>query len=171
MRISDWSSDVCSSDLLADEDNLTARTSALELIVKRRHEFAHFRLDLGRWRRGSRLGLDIFADNGGEPRGDDALLLRCNQNLGDPHAPDQGGANHEAHEHLQKGEAPENRSFCAARRLRSGLRQVELGLFNHDRVSLLAMPRSEEHTSELQSLMRISYAFFCLKKIIIKSII
>src|SRR3546814_7803804 len=32
------------------------------------------------------------------------------------------------------------------------LRQVEIG------------PRSEEHTSELQSLMRISYAVFCLKK-------
>src|SRR3546814_2520017 len=30
-----------------------------------------------------------------------------------------------------------------------------------DRVELL---RSEEHTSELQSLMRISYAVFCLKK-------
>src|SRR3546814_1640969 len=28
----------------------------------------------------------------------------------------------------------------------------------------LAPPRSEEHTSELQSLMRISYAVFCLKK-------
>src|SRR3546814_4810755 len=27
-----------------------------------------------------------------------------------------------------------------------------------------ATPRSEEHTSELQSLMRISYAVFCLKK-------
>src|SRR3546814_7406325 len=27
------------------------------------------------------------------------------------------------------------------------------------------MDRSEEHTSELQSLMRISYAVFCLKKI------
>src|SRR3546814_6986589 len=27
-----------------------------------------------------------------------------------------------------------------------------------------AGPRSEEHTSELQSLMRISYAVFCLKK-------
>src|SRR3546814_2201397 len=27
-----------------------------------------------------------------------------------------------------------------------------------------AKPRSEEHTSELQSLMRISYAVFCLKK-------
>src|SRR3546814_985590 len=28
----------------------------------------------------------------------------------------------------------------------------------------VAIPRSEEHTSELQSLMRISYAVFCLKK-------
>src|SRR3546814_5197886 len=28
----------------------------------------------------------------------------------------------------------------------------------------LTIPRSEEHTSELQSLMRISYAVFCLKK-------
>src|SRR3546814_5215470 len=28
----------------------------------------------------------------------------------------------------------------------------------------LPVPRSEEHTSELQSLMRISYAVFCLKK-------
>src|SRR3546814_5520756 len=30
-------------------------------------------------------------------------------------------------------------------------------------------PRSEEHTSELQSLMRISYAVFCLKKKKIKN--
>src|SRR3546814_5163769 len=29
---------------------------------------------------------------------------------------------------------------------------------------VLRYPRSEEHTSELQSLMRISYAVFCLKK-------
>src|SRR3546814_1325898 len=29
---------------------------------------------------------------------------------------------------------------------------------------LFSMERSEEHTSELQSLMRISYAVFCLKK-------
>src|SRR3546814_4245562 len=28
----------------------------------------------------------------------------------------------------------------------------------------MSRPRSEEHTSELQSLMRISYAVFCLKK-------
>src|SRR3546814_4094562 len=31
-------------------------------------------------------------------------------------------------------------------------------------VQTLGGPRSEEHTSELQSLMRISYAVFCLKK-------
>src|SRR3546814_5571628 len=30
--------------------------------------------------------------------------------------------------------------------------------------ALLSSSRSEEHTSELQSLMRISYAVFCLKK-------
>src|SRR3546814_7144140 len=30
--------------------------------------------------------------------------------------------------------------------------------------SMLRKSRSEEHTSELQSLMRISYAVFCLKK-------
>src|SRR3546814_3239157 len=33
-----------------------------------------------------------------------------------------------------------------------------------DKVILVNMSRSEEHTSELQSLMRISYAVFCLKK-------
>src|SRR3546814_3881736 len=36
----------------------------------------------------------------------------------------------------------------------------------HDDVGFdgMALIRSEEHTSELQSLMRISYAVFCLKK-------
>src|SRR3546814_2190676 len=33
-----------------------------------------------------------------------------------------------------------------------------------DEIILLEIVRSEEHTSELQSLMRISYAVFCLKK-------
>src|SRR3546814_1787144 len=32
------------------------------------------------------------------------------------------------------------------------------------RALIVPIPRSEEHTSELQSLMRISYAVFCLKK-------
>src|SRR3546814_2002634 len=34
---------------------------------------------------------------------------------------------------------------------------------NHARIEIF-VERSEEHTSELQSLMRISYAVFCLKK-------
>src|SRR3546814_4723219 len=37
-------------------------------------------------------------------------------------------------------------------------------LHHHVGGHLLAIERSEEHTSELQSLMRISYAVFCLKK-------
>src|SRR3546814_9188854 len=37
-------------------------------------------------------------------------------------------------------------------------------LLAHALVHMLGEGRSEEHTSELQSLMRISYAVFCLKK-------
>src|SRR3546814_2126860 len=49
---------------------------------------------------------------------------------------------------------------------RSAHRQASsssLGCPRAVRASLIA-DRSEEHTSELQSLMRISYAVFCLKK-------
>src|SRR3546814_7681116 len=42
----------------------------------------------------------------------------------------------------------------------SGLANTELGL----RLRYEIVRRSEEHTSELQSLMRISYDVFCLKK-------
>src|SRR3546814_4068761 len=46
-----------------------------------------------------------------------------------------------------------------ARRLHdAGIRRINVSLDSLDR------DRSEEHTSELQSLMRISYAVFCLKK-------
>src|SRR3546814_6859383 len=38
------------------------------------------------------------------------------------------------------------------------------GAIATQRLAKLAKNRSEEHTSELQSLMRISYAVFCLKK-------
>src|SRR3546814_12945084 len=42
---------------------------------------------------------------------------------------------------------------------------IALGVFQHDPVGVLGVAvRSEEHTSELQSLMRISYAVFCLNK-------
>src|SRR3546814_9895869 len=45
-------------------------------------------------------------------------------------------------------------------RLDQDLQQIDLRGRNSWR---LQMARSEEHTSELQSLMRISYAVFCLK--------
>src|SRR3546814_7792545 len=43
----------------------------------------------------------------------------------------------------------------------SAPRPAPPGPLVHDK---MIAPRSEEHTSELQSLMRISYAVFCLKK-------
>src|SRR3546814_6671188 len=46
-------------------------------------------------------------------------------------------------------------------------RRFRAGLRHHHPIRRHAAPgggRSEEHTSELQSLMRISYAVFCLKK-------
>src|SRR3546814_3914895 len=42
--------------------------------------------------------------------------------------------------------------------------EVALGQGADARGAVQVAPRSEEHTSELQSLMRISYAVFCLKK-------
>src|SRR3546814_4808503 len=55
----------------------------------------------------------------------------------------------------EAGEEGDHRDLVAASRLRR-LVQGEV----HRAVA----HRSEEHTSELQSLMRISYAVFCLKK-------
>src|SRR3546814_4203052 len=45
-------------------------------------------------------------------------------------------------------------------------RRIDVGGIDHPAVMLdeAVENRSEEHTSELQSLMRISYAVFCLKK-------
>src|SRR3546814_9662052 len=55
--------------------------------------------------------------------------------------------------------APRGRGKNLASRQRDG-RQVPTVCLHRACES----PRSEEHTSELQSLMRISYAVFCLKK-------
>src|SRR3546814_2322676 len=56
----------------------------------------------------------------------------------------------------------------ALRGARAHLRRLLHRLAGHERAALRGRrgprPRSEEHTSELQSLMRISYAVFCLKK-------
>src|SRR3546814_7959648 len=58
--------------------------------------------------------------------------------------------------------ARRDKPFPVAAELGIGLRELEA---ERHRLSMDAVAaRSEEHTSELQSLMRISYAVFCLKK-------
>src|SRR3546814_3721381 len=49
------------------------------------------------------------------------------------------------------------RSFCS-------FVDVTTSIYSAFAIACALMDRSEEHTSELQSLMRISYAVFCLKK-------
>src|SRR3546814_7899176 len=78
-----------------------------------------------------------------------------------PERRDQRRDDQEHHHHPLPAEAP--RRWCATRA--GGVAQGEdqredQERQQHHRVEL----RSEEHTSELQSLMRISYAVFCLKK-------
>src|SRR3546814_10350233 len=64
---------------------------------------------------------------------------------------------------------PQFRLVCVFFRQGIGLRVGDIGRIADDQIVDLARHRrkqirSEEHTSELQSLMRISYAVFCLKK-------
>src|SRR3546814_2816273 len=109
MRISDWSSDVCSSDLgiFADQaatarDQHAGAVEAIDIALDER----------ARETRARRI------ERGLENRGDERALRHG-------------------------GRPVRHRSRPAAHRGRA--------------------ERSEEHTSELQSLMRISYAVFCLK--------
>src|SRR3546814_8316107 len=70
----------------------------------------------------------------------------------------------------QKTRTPTEKLLLAVSRA-GGLGMLDLpvniltGLsYQKDPATTMIGPRSEEHTSELQSLMRISYAVFCLKK-------
>src|SRR3546814_9488255 len=56
------------------------------------------------------------------------------------------------------------RGACDDRGRRGGAGDPDHALARRARRRRIAAPRSEEHTSELQSLIRISYAVFCLKK-------
>src|SRR3546814_564866 len=59
---------------------------------------------------------------------------------------------------VSRGSATNPRAWTARRRARDHFEGTQC------RFLLQRTQRSEEHTSELQSLMRISYAVFCLKK-------
>src|SRR3546814_4269812 len=61
---------------------------------------------------------------------------------------------------LQEDESEAHRLFAEVR----GAPPPPRAAFAGHRALLMLDRRSEEHTSELQSLMRISYAVFCLKK-------
>src|SRR3546814_8587608 len=112
MRISDWSSDVCSSDLIG------FRQPDMTWIVAPEHGEA-------------RVGVVRCGDPAAEGQGVGEVLVPIAQLAG---SAEVGAA-----------EAPDE--------------AFEPGPGVRDRAG-----RSEEHTSELQSLMRISYAVFCLKK-------
>src|SRR3546814_10510644 len=118
MRISDWSSDVCSSDL---------KPSYLFALVAGNFDCREQTIQT---RSGRSALLQVFSDAG--TRNKTEWALDC------------------LHRSVKWDEN------------RFGL---ELDL---DRFMIVAAHdfnmRSEEHTSELQSLMRISYAVFCLKK-------
>src|SRR3546814_3275229 len=137
MRISDWSSDVCSSDLLI---------GAAELVEARNRQEGFRIADIGRQRR---RGIDGQAGAlrrlvGLFERGTDILLRIAVA----PDAEDQ-------RRHLAE--------IDLILQIKAGLFQ-DLGVEEvEDGVGRIAI-RSEEHTSELQSIMRISNAVFCLKK-------
>src|SRR3546814_7321206 len=110
MRISDWSSDVCSSDLRVDRRDIGAG------------------LDLGHPQQElAALVIDVVGAQDLRLAGDGDAVGGC-QHLADP---------------------VEHGVTLAGHR--------EAGVVGCGRGG-----RSEEHTSELQSLMRISYAVFCL---------
>src|SRR3546814_10893720 len=125
MRISDWSSDVCSSDLLQQEPL--------------GHGTAHPRVDQAqdvRPARQLRVGEDVVD---ALPQRADRLQVRELLEKLRRRLPDQREADIRRVADIRPG--PE----------------VEAGETLRQRLP----PRSEEHTSELQSLMRISYAVFC----------
>src|SRR3546814_1645985 len=124
MRISDWSSDVCSSDLAVLAD-----------------------------RAGGDAGRHL-------PAAQHAAALRGRHGGGLSARPDlrQAGALDVA----DLGDRVGHPVFRAA--LRAGAAADHPGGGQPDGHAPGAGSRSEEHTSELQSLMRISYAVFCLKK-------
>src|SRR3546814_10908837 len=79
-----------------------------------------------------------------------------------------GGLNRAVARKAFEGRLP---AIITRRTHKGGPGGFDLAIYRRNRAALLEqlrggllVDRSEEHTSELQSLMRISYAVFCLKK-------
>src|SRR3546814_1975395 len=126
MRISDWSSDVCSSDLIECRKQATLCRDAdiCRVVIQRL-----------------------------KPR---LRPLVCSANF---HSQSTLG-NGRQHLVNRQDHRDRIRTPDALQSRKRKQRRI------HDTVRELSQPsvRSEEHTSELQSLMRISYAVFCLQK-------
>src|SRR3546814_8399354 len=126
MRISDWSSDVCSSDL-RDRRQVQPRQPAAPARVRLVGQIADHRIDEG------------VEDEREHQREADQLRIH---------------PQHLIVEQQQKG-----RKAVVLDPIGNAAEAVA-----HLEAQRKPRRRSEEHTSELQSLMRISYAVFCLKK-------
>src|SRR3546814_9205049 len=138
MRISDWSSDVCSSDPGAPKcSNAPAPVADT-----------------------ARLHLDYTATSRGEAAEDFRLDRSRRPAPAGVHRPGAGAGRRTGD---PRGAAATQRAGIRGQAARPR-GAVEAGAVGHRRTLLGLRPRSEEHTSELQSLMRISYAVFCLKK-------
>src|SRR3546814_5331787 len=124
MRISDWSADVCSSDLIFER---------------------------GPRRRFERLGDRLRRHVAGAADEQHLIGVRSLDGIAD-----LGMTKHRTHlEQHPQGDRAARIAGTMPFGHRRGCIERELAVGDQ---------RSEEHTSELQSLMRISYAVFCLKK-------
>src|SRR3546814_4409758 len=144
MRISDWSSDVCSSDLDQVRHLSLARQLAQHLLQLLLHlrELLLERLQVG----GAALLLDEVVAQFGLAL---VELFELVALVAGDHPPQQA----EDQRAEQHAEADLVRPRPAA-----GVVDVELAELHFSLAHDAAPSRSEEHTSELQSLMRISYA-------------
>src|SRR3546814_2236302 len=146
MRISDWSSDVCSSDLWsADGKSFYVQTNERDPAAFDLYRYATDGYERTLvFRNNDALAIAAVSPDGGKvamvkPRtsaDSDIYLLDTAAADAKPKliTPHDGNISHGVHE------------------------------FTPDSGKLVYSTRSEEHTSELQSLMRNSYAVFCLKK-------
>src|SRR3546814_10438098 len=138
MRISDWSSDVCSSDLSS------AANMAFSMYPGLTHG-AYSAILAG----GSQAQKDLYLPKLA------SFEWGGTMNLTEPHCGTDLGL-------LRTKAVPQ-----ADGSYRISGQKIWISGGEHDlteNIVHLVLARSEEHTSELQSLMRISYAVFCLKK-------